>query len=229
MPKSSGVKHGKADVPGKKKKGRPKKKASKLNSPSRKIEKEERKGRGRPRKNPPKPCVEPLGIEGMRRGPQQLFGRGLVNDDNDEFVPRPTFQEPGLGKLLDEEALEQREALEDVRANKLESHVMTRRSLRSMTIKEERARVPGIEERISRLEEMLQCLGMMVLAQHKKTVNKDKKQMIDEHIRRGYNVETARVIRENMLRDPNYFDKTRRNSVHYANESQLSLVGSMKQ
>lgn len=231
MGKSNTSKHGKSDAPVKKKKGRPKKKTSKLNSPSRQIEKEERK-RGRPRKNTQSRKTDPAQLTSINRIHQNSFTKPFPhpqpNEDNEAFVPTTSFDLPIKGQLLNEELREEREMYEEIKNNNIERNVMTRRDLRSMK-KEAWPRALSMEERMSQMEEMISSLGMMIFALHKKNVNKDKKLMIDEHIRSGYNIDTARVIRENLTRDPNYFDKTRRNSIHYPNESMAATQGSVKQ
>ena len=80
------------------------------------------------------------------------------------------------------------------------------------------------------MEQMISALGMMVFALHKKTVNKDKKGIIDDFIRQGFNPQTASVVQSNLFRDVNYFEKTRKNSVHMTFEgSMISAQNSVKQ
>lgn len=195
---------------------------------SKMIKKEERK-RGRPRKNMQIRKNEVTQLPNIARihqnPPKESFPHPQTNEDSEAFVP---FDLPIKGHHFNEEIREQKEIYDDLKYNNMGRSVLTRRDHRSMK-KETWPNALSNEERMTNIEEMISCLGMMVFALHKKTVNKDKKQVIDEHIRRGFNAETARLIKESMLRDSNYFEKTRRNSIHYPNESMGVVQGSVKQ
>ena len=229
MAKSNNTKQNKSDHVVKKKKGRPKKKTSKLNSPSKHIEKEEKKGRGRPRKNPiQKKITDPMQTSIINKihenNYSQDFGRSHLYEDTDVYRPdqNAAFHLPSSRGRLEEEILVKREYIEKL------SKIKTRRSQR--LAREESNKSLTTEERLRNIEEMVSSLGMMVLALHKKTVNKVKKNMVDDWIRKGYNAETARSIKENMYRDQTYFEKTRKNSSHFmGNESLISEQRSVKQ
>ena len=228
MAKSNNAKTPKLEAANKKKKGRPKKKTSKLNSPTKMIEKKERK-RGRP----PKASLQkksdlsqlPL-ISDMHM--DKVF---LKERQDDSFDPRQNFAEPVHHRKhkLNEEYLENFEALRDIQDNQVQTSILTRRSKR-LRQEDDFGKLGGIYKRFEHLEQMMSALGMMVFALHKKTVNKDKKGIIDDFIRKGFNYQTAKVIETNLLRDVNYFEKTRKNSVHLNFEgSMISAQGSIKQ
>jgi hypothetical protein len=234
MAKSINPKQGKPDTAVKKKKGRPKKRASKLSSPTKQIEKETRKGRGRPRKdaNQRKPSSSILALnESIHAENPMTSLRDWKKDDNEEYVPENLFAAPlgqrGLKGM--EEMREKFEVMPDVYDAPHESLVKTRRSQRLMIREETERKEQTIEDRLSNLENMISSIGMMVFALHKKTVNKSKKDMIDDYIRKGFNADTAVHIKESLMRDVNYFDKTRKSSVTINMEgSMLSVQNSVK-
>jgi hypothetical protein len=233
MAKSSNNKQNKSDILTKRKKGRPKKKTSKMNSPTKHIEKEKIK-RGRPRKHPIERKPDTLQTSIINHIHDNNLRKELHHNSYDENeIYRPehsTFHQPGSGRRLDEETLEQKEMIENIWNKTNESTVKTRRSQRLMARDDQGGRNLTIDERLTNIEEMMSSLGMMILGLHKKTVNKDKKIKLDELIRRGFTVETARTIKENLFRDSNFFDKVRRGSIHYTgNDSMISAQGSVKQ
>ena len=234
MPKSNTNKQNKSDNVPKRKKGRPKKKTSKLNSPTKHIEKEKMK-RGRPRKTPIEKKPDAMQTSIINQIHDNVYRKdsngNMQFDDSGMYRPEQSaIHQPGSGRRLDEEALEQREMIENMWNKTNDSKVMTRRSQRLMGRDEPYNKHLSLEERMNNLEEMLSSIGMMVIALHKKTVNKPKKSRFDELIRLGFNVETARTIKKNLLNDNNYFDKVRKSSFHHTgNESMISAQGSVKQ
>ena len=236
MGKSNNAKPLKSEHPIKKKKGRPKKKTSKLNSPTKNIEKEERKGRGRPRKTAAYKKSDSLKIPMMKDVPNDIIFvkdifKKVKNETDEPFQQEHNFSVP-LGKRnnkINNELLEKNETLRYLQGTQVQKNVLTRRGMR-MKIEEEALEKNVILQKFEQIEEMLSCLGMMVFALHKKTVNKDKKTIIDDYIRQGFNSQTAEVIKTNLLKDVNYFEKTRKNSVHVNIEgSMISGQGSVKQ
>ena len=235
MVKSNNTKQSKADQPVKKRKGRPKKKASNLNSPTKHIEKDERKGRGRPRKNAQYRKPNQLSLELAKSiNENQTFANTVEKDwqrdDAEEYKPETTYKKMmGYNQKVNEEMRENYEASQGLYLNNNETFVKTRRSRGLMRDEISRAD-PTIEERLIKIEQMISCLGVMVLALHKKPLKKNKKEMIDGFIRKGFNAGTAQTIMENMLNDTNLFEKTRKNSINFAMEgSMMSGQGSIKQ
>ena len=225
MGKTINSNKGKAETPARKKKGRPKKKPAKLDSPTKQIEKEERKGRGRPRKNPiarkPNPAILALN-DNIHLNQATLTESKWLSEEAHTFPLDSGFGVPHSlkGARLADEARDQAQMDRPGYAQNPEGSGKSRRNQRMLREEREKKQV-AIEERLRNMETMMSCLGMMVFALHKKTVNKGKKDMIDDYIRRGFNAGTAVMIQEQMMRDVNHFEKTRKNSVT------LNMEGSM--
>ena len=228
MGKSNNPKTIKVEGGNKKKKGRPKKKTSKLNSPTKAIEKKERK-RGRPSKAS---LQKKSDLSHLPLIADVHLDKQFMKEKQDEsFDPQQNFSVPvpNRKQKLNEEYLENYEALRDIQDNQVQTSILTRRSKR-LKQEDDSVKLGNLYKRFDQMEQMISALGMMVFALHKKTVNKDKKGIIDDFIRQGFNPQTASVVQSNLFRDVNYFEKTRKNSVHMTFEgSMISAQNSVKQ
>ena len=91
-------------------------------------------------------------------------------------------------------------------------------------------KVLTMDSRFERLENLLTSIAMMNLNMQKRHVNKEKKNSIDEMIRRGFDVNTSRQLITNMRSDLGYFERPRKNSMRIDDNSSVShLMGSQKQ
>lgn len=80
-----------------------------------------------------------------------------------------------------------------------------------------------IYHKINSMEAKINTIGMMTLNIHKRHVNKDKKNEIDEIIKNGFGDNYISYLNQKMMTEMNYFERPRKGSFKIDDGSALSF------
>lgn len=80
-----------------------------------------------------------------------------------------------------------------------------------------------VYDKISSMDTKINTIGMMALNIHKRHVNKDKKNEIDEIIKNGFSDDCISYLNTKMMNEINYFERPRKSSFKIDDGSAVSF------